>query len=475
MSNWGYDIDPFPWLSQFDSSRKKKGIMAPVISRKRKNSGSHGRSKGLIIYTGNGKTSAEMGTQTDAQPNIMNNVGTRSTYKMRGRSSKYRKSSRASTRSKRKSKRSSRGGRGGNSLAGGKALIGSPDEEDAQVKSHMRRGIVVETGVSGVPASTGQGNHAGYIVHSTFPQATVVDAFMLAILKAMYTYSGQSFKNPDEVVAPFGGGGGTVNQTVLRWQIIYYVGTGSNVLSANATVGTTTFYSWATGMATQFWGITADAAHGLTKFGISKIIDASPTVGNNTLVSIDLDVCKVKMDLVSNLVYQNQTGSSALDVSQDPMFEVHSIGKGTGPIGVDGSPGYPLTKNFFVNWVSGVAQSDAGTNKYLIAEPSRAYFTNTKKVVNTSMNPGVMKQSKLKSHYEFTLTKLFPYLTNFGTLNYPNSKLVLGKFKHIWYRKTIDLAASAIYTVCYQHHFAIGATCKVRHDFRTAPYVARIQ
>jgi len=386
----------------------------------------------------------------------------RGSYRKPGRFSRKRGSVR---RNARKSRMSVRGTK---SLAGGMALVGRPDEEDAQVKSHMRRGVVVETGYSGSPAS-GSGAHAGYIVHSTWAELTVLDAFFLAVLKAMLGYCGQSFKNPAQFVERIGGGGNTIQQENLQWRLIYWIGTSSNFIFANAAVGVTTYFEWAADMSQQLLAITPVNAEGIVKAGLCKIMDITPLVEDNQLVSIDMDVCTVKLDIVSNLVYQNRSGTSALDVTQDPLFEVQSIGKGTGPIGADGASGYNLTRNFFVDRQSGVVQSDSGTNRYLIAEPSKAYFLNTKKVVGTSMNPGVMKQSKLKSHYKFTLTKLIPYLSTFGSNNF--NKAVLGKFKHIWYRKTIDLGESPNYVVSYQHHHAVGATCKIRHDFRSVPYV----
>lgn len=403
------------------------------------------------------------GSKRSVPQNRNMNGRVRNLSKMSRGRRKFRKSRRTSRKTKRKSKFDKTA-----SLAGGKAITGKPDEEDASVKKHMKRGCVIEYGTSGVVATTGTGNHGGYIVHSTMPQTTVMTAFLLAILKAMLVSIGQSFKKPDDVVQNIGSP--SITQTNLTWNIDYYVGTSAQNLAAGAVVGTDTYYTWALAMEAALEAITALNSNQVVKFSLSRLRDSTAlTVGNN-LARLDLDVSKVKFDMVSNLVYQNRSGSTALDVSQDPLFEVQSTGKGTGPIGGDGF-GTALTANFFVDDTTGVLQADAGNNRYLLAEPSKAYFTNTQGIVNTVMNPGVMKQSKLKSHYEFTLTKIFPYL-KFGV---NNNKLVLGKFKHIWYRKTIDLAAVSAYNVAYQHHFAIGATCIPKQDFRTTPYVANIQ
>jgi len=138
-----------------------------MVAMKRKMIEGHGSSKSRIL------SNNTMATQTDSSPaERMYNGRSRSLYKARRRVSvrKVRRARRAPIRV-----RNLKGGRktrsvAGKSLAGGRSLVGSPDEEDAQVKSHMKKGIVLEFGNSGVVASTGTGNHAGYIVHATFPQ-----------------------------------------------------------------------------------------------------------------------------------------------------------------------------------------------------------------------------------------------------------------------------------------------------------------
>lgn len=414
----------------------------------------------------------------------------RKSRKSRGTRSKRRGSS------KKYSKRTSR--RGVKGLAGGSAIVGGRDEEDPAVKAHMKSGVVIEYGVSGTATSAVAGIPGPQIykyssmalVHSTVPQIQLMEALCVSLVKILFIRAGYHVKNIGEPI-----GNTSEGVSVLSVYIDYNYGTGGlqGQIGVTATPGTTTYYGLALLIAAEILSKSANTVQQIVKFGKAWL--ASPASGTNWLSSVDLDVCRFKIDMVSNLVYQNRTiaddsSSSATDIDQVPLFEVQTLGNGSGPISNDGSIGSRPIEQFFVHAKTGVLEIKHGTDaglvdKFLTAEPSKGTWQNAKKIYDTIANPGVMKQSKLKSRYNFTFTKLIPYFrfwsdNNTTPLDPATQRTYskLGKYKHLWFRKTISIGSTTTnipVQIAYQHHWAVGITCKYKENNRTVAYVANEQ
>jgi len=427
----------------------------------------------------NGRSSVIKGTRMSRKSR--KSRGTRS--KRRGSGKKYRK-------------RASR--RGVKGLAGGSAIVGGRDEEDPAVKAHMKSGVVIEYGISGTATSAVAGVPGPQIykyssmalVHSTVPQIQLMEALCVSLVKILFIRAGYHVKNIGEPIGNTSAGG-----TILSMYVDYYYGRGGlhGQFGVSATPGVTTYYQLALDISAAILTKSANTAQQLVKFGKAWL--ANPSGGANWLSSVDLDVCRFKIDMVSNLVYQNRTiaddsSSSATDIDQVPLFEVQTLGNGSGPISNDGSIGNRPIEQFFVHGKTGILEikhgNDAGVvDKFLTAEPSKGSWQNSKKIYDTIANPGVMKQSKLKSRYNFTFTKLIPYFrfwSDNGTsplnpaTNVGYSKL--GKYKHLWFRKTISIGSTTTnipVQIAYQHHWAVGITCKYKENNRTVAFVANEQ
>jgi len=412
----------------------------------------------------------------------------RKSRKSRGTRSKRRGSS------KKYSKRTSR--RGVRGLAGGSAIVGGRDEEDPAVKAHMKSGVVIEYGVSGTATSAVAGETQIFkyssmaLVHSTVPQIQLMEALCVSLVKILFIRAGYHVKNIGEPI-----GNTSEGTSVLSLYIDYNYGVGGlhGQIGVSATPGTTTYYALALLIAADILSKSANTVQNIVKFGKAWL--ASPAAGTNWLSSVDLDVCRFKIDMVSNLVYQNRTiaddsSSSAIDIDQVPLFEVQTLGNGSGPISNDGSIGSRPIEQFFVHAKTGVLEIKHGTSaglvdKFLTAEPSKGTWQNSKKIYDTIANPGVMKQSKLKSRYNFTFTKLIPYFRFWSENNSTpldpathRTYSKLGKYKHLWFRKTISIGSTTTnipVQIAYQHHWAVGITCKYKENNRTVAYVANEQ
>lgn len=364
---------------------------------------------------------------------------------------------------------------GGASL-GRKAISGGLDEEDAAVKRHQKYGVVMEYAKTDTLSS----NHAGVVVHGSFPQYTVGRAMCYAMVKKIFNRASQFMKNFNDTVKPIQGGG----NLRLYFQFEQQVASGEQDYQ-EIIVGTDTYGDVGDGVWNKFVKKLSAVEKQLwikfTRFWLTDDVDAS-----KWFASLDADALTFKIDTVSNFVYQNRTktddaspSSNAYDVSQDPLFEVEAVGKGTGPVYVTGGAELPVL-NGAISTTNGYTFPDFSNVKlanFLYTEPSKGWFTNCKYLVDTAANPGVVKQSKLKSHYKFNLNKLVPYLNIFGgatPLDYTYCKL--GKWKQLWFRKTIDLTGgtSQPITVAFQHHFAIGVTAMYKVNNRTVPYTANV-
>lgn len=364
--------------------------------------------------------------------------------------------------------------RGAVASLGKVAVVGGRDEEDRQVKRHMRRGIVYEYGSSGQIT----GAHGGMVVHSTMPQQTFLKGICLALVKSVMYKVGINMKDPSDVIPSYQG------FSSYQFKLDYLVSSGgttsiNSVTTVTFTAAIDSFHGIAIYLYNAISGITVQNAQAFVKFGNLYFISS---VSGTNICQVDMDVTKFNIDLVSNLVYQNRSVSqeatgntnNAFDVAQDPLFEVQLIGRGTGPKPVNDT----ATNNFFVDNVTGLDTLDSGNNAWWLAEPSKSTYLNVLNVVNTISNPGIVKQSKLKSHYNFTLSKLVPFLNMFSSSASINQNYVkLGKYKLLWFRKTIDLGSGDTqnYKIAYQHHFAAGITCSIRRDGRTVPFIANIQ
>lgn len=362
----------------------------------------------------------------------------------------------------------------------GTAIVGGRDEEDGQVKRHMAKGVVIEYGkseefTSTVTGTPNQTYSSLSIVHSTFPTKSVMDAVCASIVKLLFVRMGFMVKNLDGAILPTG-----LASVAHTLAYDYYNVSGSRSQSTvSFTPGTTTYFGLAQLLAASILSISEAVAQSINKFGKIWIVSASV---DQWQASLDMDVCYFKMDLVSNFVYQNRThaddGSTvATDIDQQPLFEVQSIGKGNGPTSNDG--GRDTLVSLYVDRVTGLHTQKHGDNtgavdKFLTAEPSKRTWMNVTRVKDDIANPGVVKQSKLKSKYTFTMTKFLPYLRQFGGDTEKN-KTQLGKFKHMWFRKTIAIGATTALTpvrIAYQHHWAIGVTYKYKENNRTVAFVA---
>lgn len=402
----------------------------------------------------------------------------------RARSSRYKGRSRRKRISRRARRlRTARGGggragvarRNARGLAGGYSLIGPVDEEDKHVKRHQRYGIIQEYGKSGTLNNSTGTLHGGWIIHSTCPQTTFMVSVCMSIIKKAFNYVGISIKNFNEqVVLPSG-----INPTVMSVFITYYIGNQIKYIVTNNTLAGTTYKDLADGLTNNILSLTPDTVQSITKLDTLYIYkDTAPTdpaLPDNTsiIAKLDMDCMKFNIDVAANLVYQNRsvaddTATSALDIDQQPLFEVGTIGHGNGPIFV--STPKSASYDAFTDKIFGIDTINSGSDAFLLCEPTKATFTNAKKIYNTISAPGVVRQSKLKSHYKFhnlwdIMMKIFAYNTANST------RALLGKWKALWFRKTIAQSGGQAISVAFQHHYAVGCTCIYKRDNRTAPFL----
>lgn len=352
------------------------------------------------------------------------------------------------------------------------AVTGGRDEEDKQVKSHLKSGIVMEVGTS-ASLTSASAEHGMAIVQSTCVQNQIVNAIGYALVKKLYNYAGFSVKALTDKLPAMSGG------TTTEWIISYYTyGVETPLTSGALTNSSTSYADLVAAVFSQLVTISAADCNGITKWG--RCILKS---GIQEIAYMDLDAVHFKLDMVSNLVYQNRTVSQdatpstfAFDSAQEPLFQVNLTGKGTGPVVVPnaGLSAYDLNVDKDTGLLPVYFGTGSSTDKYLLAEPSKKSFTNARIAWNEMCNPGVIKQSKVKSKYYCKFDKLFMELKNQGNVNQTRS--MIGNFKYLWFRKTIDIVAnSSPIIIGVQHHYAIGATAHYKRDNTTAGFVLAIQ
>jgi len=462
---------------------KKERKMAPIMMKKRKRKvrTSHRRRNQVgPVETARVIEVGEIMDTSLNENNINMPLARRSRPSKSGRTvMRVVKRKRSHGKSKRKyKKRSTRRSGATTGLAGGKAILGGRDEEDKQVKSHMRSGVVVETS-SNATVGTAAGSLTGlYITHSNVAQNKLLIAIFMALLKKLMNYSGVSLSHFDEVIQVPG-----VTTATVLFNLAYDFAASTGQLSATAAIGVTTYYNVAAAWATQFQAVSADGAEKMIKWTICYI--QAPAAGFQKFYQMDCDNIKFKIDMVSNLVYQNRTAAddsstSATDAQSMPLFEVQSNGKGTGPISVADNLSLQAAAFIFVDSNTGVTSNVFGTapggvptDTWMVAEPSKKSWINCTSVIDTAIAPGVMKQSKLKSRVTFKMNDLWSHMRTFGTIN--NTRVNFGKYKHLWFRKMLKLDASTSFvSVAYQNHLAYGVTCTYKRDNTTAAYVATV-
>lgn len=412
---------------------------------------------------------ANAGVQTQGMEgiNALINAGRRTRRVVMKKKTNYRKRSLKRGKGKRKyNGKGRKAAKRSNKSLGQVAVSGGSVEEDKRVKKHQKRGIVYEYGsASSLSAANGV-----MLTHSTMPERSLLRAVVLSLLKSMLSKFNLTFKDCQEAFPGI--------NSITNFDILFtYKSSGAwSTISPYNFSTATAISNVAIGVEALFTGLSASVVQAFEKFGTLTLQEHTTA---KIVGVIDLDNTFFKMDLASNLVYQNRSVSqesatsstNALDVAQDPLFEVQLNGKGTGPIGVNDRD----TLNFFVDYDTGVSIIDVASGtpgNMWLAEPSKGMFINVRKAVNTMSQPGVVKQSKLTSYYYFSLTKLIPYLRLFGTVN--NTKLCIGKFRTLWFRKCISLPSGdkQNMTMAYHHHWAVGVTCTIKKDFRTQSYVA---
>lgn len=400
--------------------------------------------------------------------------------------SKRRKAKRGKMAKSKRSKRSRRAkaNRQYSKSLGQVAITGGRSEEDYAVKRHMKYGVVLEYGESDQVSSA----HGVGIVQSTVPGTTFGTAIMLALVKTLWSVAKISMKNPTDKLPNLNG------YTMVRMYIAYWTSGAtteddsaqSQVNSADMTTGTNTFLDMAISIRDVVDQITAAKRQGIVKFGTAWLTGGD---SSEIFAQIDLDTTTFNIDLVSNLVYQNRSKpatdvTNAQDVAQEPLFEVMCDGNGTGPVPSSARWTGGFIPGYFVSTNSGTRQiafSDPGGGvdtefqKQLLAEPSKYSFTNCRYVKTDIANPGVVKQSKLKTHLRLSFTRLFKYMMNYGSTYYDYNQYMIGRYRYHWFRKTIDLALSTDCNVAYQHHWAAGVTCKYKNVSRTVAHVINIQ
>lgn len=354
-------------------------------------------------------------------------------------------------------------------------IVGGIQEEDKKVKKHMKGGIVVEFG-SGIKVT---GDHGAFLIHSTMPERQVLYAVMMALVKRLYRFAGVDIKRVDENACAIAG------NSTYRARINYWRNEGGGYFgTVYTTVYTTppstikTYWDVAVELADALIALSTESVQNFDKFANIQFC----TESDDVLFKMDLDTTYFDIDLVSNLVYQNRTGSqeatgstnNALDVAQEPLFEVHMCGKGTGPISGTDNP----VESYFVDRDSALLAGDISSNQYLLAEPGKGYFANGHVTSNSTCNPGVVKQSKLKTHLRKNLLQLFQWMKIFGGTSSRNNHNTsrFGYFKYLWFRKTISLSGGETQPllIVAQHHWAAGVTCYHKKNLTTVPFVSQI-
>lgn len=355
-------------------------------------------------------------------------------------------------------------------------------EEDASVKRHARYGIVYEYSGSG----TVSGASGCHLIQSTMAEQTVLVALMLAVLKQLYKSVGIDVKNVTDNI-PTLGLLDAVHPTVDQCIFISYTDAsgGQNQFSqtySSGPGGVTWF-----GLANTLAGLITSqvsAASNQTVLKWNRIWLTNQPSNSVWLASLDFDGLIMKLDAVSCMTYQNRTNgaepdNSALDVTNDPLYEVRFYGKGSGPVPSNSPPfGGSLGVTYNVNAYNGFTSFDngSGVGAPRIPEPGKYSFINTGYGTADVAQPGVVKQSKLK--YSLTmkvgefLKKLKIYLTP-GVVTNPDSNF--GKFCVLYFRKCIDLLGDGSYTIGFQHHLAYGITCKYKQNGTTIPYIAQVE
>jgi len=383
-----------------------------------------------------------------------------------------RKYARKSSRSKygRKSRRG-RGNGGGKKKypgAAGTAFIGSPGTEDPAVKKHGYKGVQWEYCYS----NTITGNHGGYVLHSTMPQKTVLNVACLALVKKIFSLMGISIKDyKDTMILP---------EFYERIDVkVAFFEDGNTDAESSVTSGifdlTKTYNELAEGIQASLLTITANQNNALYKMGQLTVLVAETAGLFKPFHILDGDGIKFEIDAVSNLVYQNRSGTDAASTSQDPLFQVDLNGDGQRPVATR-NPASAGTDEIKVDWSSGMVGLDFDTNliNYL-SDPSKAAYKHVKTVKNDVLSPGVVKQHKLSSHNRISLLRLLKTLTLNGTSTTPSNDRTwgFGKYSYHWFRKTIDFSSANPYTVAWTLHLALGATCLTYKSSRTFPIVVR--
>lgn len=405
-----------------------------------------------------------------------------------------RKSQRRRYKLKKKFGRSRRGT--AKSLGGGRALMGSLSEEDKNVKKHMRYGVVYEYGTSATLTSPqGVG-----LCHATFPERSVLVCMFMALFKKLLNLHEGVIKDWEDV--PFYPGAYNANKVYVTLTYEYQV-TSTTVSDANIQIATEplTYLTWfsvitqksdvAPGLVEKFidefyQGRNNQRWFRVTKFKTFSFVyeNATAGLGQAGAIGLDLDNVTFNLDLVSNLVYQNRSvaddgSGSALDIDQQPLFEVQLGGRGTQILDV--TQAINLVPP--VDITTGVSSILFGSDKNLLAEPAKGKYSNVRTVANVICSPGVIKSHKLKSHYKLKFNTLIKKLVGFtATFSVPPANALptvavrdtLGEFCYHWFRKTISLSGGQNLLMAYQHHWAAGCTVSYKKDSRTGPYIGRL-
>nr|WAE43209.1 MAG: capsid protein [Cressdnaviricota sp.] len=391
----------------------------------------------------------------------------RGTKQSRGKYVKKRRGSKKGRRSIRRATKT------GNSL-GVSAVLGGRSEEDAQVKRHVRYGVIQERG----SVATTDGDHGLYVAHSTIPGRT----FMVSVFMAMIK------KIQDQINIPIGSWESNIDILAssstppisVRMNLIGDIaGVNSTVATVTVTLIGSNYYSLADGLATSFLSFSTANAQGIFKMEKFQLQYAG-TGGTNpyTIAELQCDSMSFQVDSVSNLLYQNRTSGDdssnvALDVTQNPLFEVQVTAKGSGLIPANYVSPVGSLMVVVTDMVNGIVQSTLGSSKTLISEPTKKMYTNVSHVKDVLANPGVVKMDKLKSSFKITWNTIMQKFKNFSSID--NEVHRMGHTRYLWFRKCIDLIGSTTVHVSFQHHLAIGVTCKYKKNARTFPYVSAIQ
>lgn len=382
-------------------------------------------------------------------------------------------------------------------LTGGKPFVGKAGEEDAAVKRHMKYGVVYEVGYSGVSTSA----NGTQITHATCPEKALMVSLFMAMVKKVVNLHNGVIKNWEDLPQfP-----GAYSPSAVKFFLLYEKIVNGIPIKDNITV-TWTQANYPTWFSLITYGETPTANLGLVELffnefnafplilQLSRFIEFQMTYTNSTAgvgetqaIAIDMDNAKFNIDLVSNFVYQNRSipedgSTSALDIDQQPLFEVKCYGQGSGAIrrtnistsGVNNSSD-PINMNTGLDVaVPGLG----GDDRNVLAEPSKGAFINVRYVKNTICNPGVVESEKITSHYRFRLQDIVMKMKDFvnpfpttGAIPIGKQRDMLGKFCYHWFRKTISLQNATTVSVAFQHHWAAGVTLRTHKDTSTGPFV----